>query len=109
MWRDSQVIIHYAGMYVHRTGSPNVRAPRGEQALPGTTWIEPPAEVAWTSEQYCDPLLQAILARRFATAADAAAFLDPAPYRLPAGESLPNLDQAVRRIGRAIADAERIV
>jgi single-stranded-DNA-specific exonuclease len=77
--------------------------------LPGTTWIEPPPEPAWTSEQYRDPLLQAILARRFATAADAAAFLDPAPYRLPAGESLPNLDRAVRRIGRAIADVERIV
>ena len=77
--------------------------------MPATIWIEPPAEPAWISEQYRDPLLQAILARRFATAADAAAFLDPAPYRLPAGESLPNLDLAVRRVERAIADGERIV
>lgn len=77
--------------------------------MPGTVWIEPPVEPAWTSAQYRDPLLQAILARRFATPEDAATFLDPAPYRLPVGEPLPNLDRAVNRIGRAIADGERIV
>lgn len=77
--------------------------------MPGTVWIEPPAEPAWSSDKYRDPLLQAILARRFATAADAAAFLDPAAIHLGPGERLPNMDQAVSRIGRAIADAERIV
>lgn len=77
--------------------------------MPESVWIDPPTSPAWTSDLFPDPLLQAILARRFATAEDAAAFLDVAPFRFPAGESLPNLDRAVRRIGRAITGGERIV
>lgn len=76
--------------------------------MPERCWQEPPAP-RWSSSRFADPLLLAILAGRFASEAEAVAFLSDAPFRAPDGDCLPNMAEAVRRIGAAITRRERIV
>jgi single-stranded-DNA-specific exonuclease len=72
-------------------------------------WIEPPPHPCWTSDRFQDPLLTAILARRFATEEMAARFLAGTSLPEAIDECLPNMAAAVQRVSRAIADRERIV
>ena len=77
--------------------------------MPKLSWIDPPSYPRWQSDRYPDPLLHAILARRFASEDAAAQFLAGPAIQADEDERLPNLNQAVDRIGRAIHAGERIV
>ena len=71
-------------------------------------WQEPAPALWRDAIQFPDPLIQAIVSHRFATAAEAAAFLQPPPLSI-GGEALPNMSAALARITGGIAAQERMV
>lgn len=77
--------------------------------LPKSVWLDPPERASWTSTQITHPLLHDILSRRFESEQAALEFLKPPPLPVRSGDVLPNMDQAVTRISRAITDRERII
>ncbi|MDQ3696239.1 MAG: single-stranded-DNA-specific exonuclease RecJ [Chloroflexota bacterium] len=63
----------------------------------------------WSSNRFADPLLEAILARRFGSEGEALAFVADTAFQAPADDCLPNIAAAVARVAAATANQERIV
>ncbi|CAN5854826.1 hypothetical protein BH20CHL4_BH20CHL4_03790 [soil metagenome] len=72
-------------------------------------WIDPPGLPAFSELLHHHPLLNQLLALRgVRSASEAAGFLDHQPAALPDPFRLTDMDLAVRRVTRAIVNAERI-
>ena len=71
-------------------------------------WIDPPPPPPHLPPLHPDPLLHALLARRVATPAEAAEFLDRSYRPLPDPFTLPGMAEATERLRRAIRSRETV-
>lgn len=72
------------------------------------TWIEPASTPPAFRAAYPDPLIADLLARRLGEPAEIADFLNTSARPAPDPWLLPNMDQAIDRIARALQQSERI-